>query len=250
MVIRIYWQASKSFVSQGDRTVVLECFYGPPFSSLTFRRTTSLQIIRAILRLKVPTILDDRTIWSTVSRTFMEQVFWETFPDNQQFVADILILRTNLNSCSIGGFPQEMLRHLADSKARSCAANAPRTAVCLDSLVHCQTDSVEMVLCEILRQLKGDITLAVENGISWASRKSPLYGQVFRMRTILEMSKTTELSQSFVEEVFTVCWPIPEYVNRVFADHTTNFSMDHEVFLSHEQEVRAEVRTKETVGCN
>ena len=176
---------------------------------------------------------NEKPLLGTISHLFVEQIFWETFPDNQNHVVEILALITGQTiptTSSFCGFAREELLRYSNEKTKSCASDDARITVCLDQLIHCRLSPTEKVVREICSELEESFDEASSKGIHWTARYNPLYGQIYRLRSVLEHQNIPlECFNRMYINVMDICWKISDFVNAEFADHTQEFSMDNEV---------------------
>ncbi|GAV05427.1 hypothetical protein RvY_15564 [Ramazzottius varieornatus] len=201
-------------------------------SSSYARRTLSLQIIQVLLSGPLLTVDASGLQWDSTAVTLTQQIFWETFPDNLTLIVDIFSIRPDLQTDQVvGGMEMSQLASMANNKARSCVTNDPKVAVSLDILLdklkYTNEQRPNSRMLEAIEQLRADISNAKTFGMLRAARNAPLYGQLFRLRSLLTaVGVGDEHGQSTIDAIIQACWQTANLVEKALKENDAQLSMD------------------------
>ncbi|OQV15385.1 putative Thyroid adenoma-associated protein-like protein [Hypsibius exemplaris] len=166
-------------------------------SSSYARRNTALQILLLLLNGPLNMITKSPQVWNPLQRTLAEQLFWESFPDNQAYIVEILTTHSDAAQSHIGGFSRILLSDLSDSAL----------------------------------PLQEDIAATKAKGMLWTARNSPLYGQILRLRNMIGRMEDGA-TKSVSDGVIQVRRDISELVSEALVYHTGGLSMDKNAVLN------------------
>ena len=202
----------------------------------------SLQIMKGLLSGPLSSKDAPDLQWESISTTLIEQLFWETFPDNLGLIVEVLYLRPKDQGNSLlGGFDISQLVCIADAKARSCATNDPKVATSIDVLLEKlryvdETYPDSNRIYKALDELRTDVISAKKFGMLRAARSAPIYGQLYRLRSLIVAVGIGGVDQgrnrSTVEIILGVCREVADMVNEALEENSAQLSMDKDLVLT------------------